>query len=355
MPDIDIDFCMNGRDEVIRYVADKYGRDNVGQIITFGTMKARAAIRDVGRSLRDSYGEVDRIAKLVPAGPNVTLEKAIQEEPELKKLQEGEAHQKKLLKIAQSLEGLSRHASTHASGVVISDRPLVEYLPLFKGTNDEVMTQFTMEEIEKLGLIKFDFLGLKTLTVIKHALALIEKTLGNQVDIDRIPLDDRATYQLCGEGKTTGVFQLESSGMKDLLRRLKPEVFEDLIALVALYRPGPLGSNMVEEFITGKHGKTKIKYVLPELKPVLQETYGVILYQEQVMKIAQILAKYSLAEADELRKAIGKKKAEVMAQHRERFIEGSKQTGINPALAEKLFDLIEKFGGYGFNKSHSAA
>ena len=355
MPDIDIDFCMNGRDEVIRYVADKYGRDNVGQIITFGTMKARAAIRDVGRTLGIPYGEVDRIAKLVPAGPNVTLERAIQEEPELKKLQEGEGHQKKLLRIAQSLEGLSRHASTHASGVVISDRPLVEYLPLFKGTNDEVMTQFTMEEIEKLGLIKFDFLGLKTLTVIKHALALIERTLGHQVDIDKIPLDDQASYQLCGEGKTTGVFQLESSGMKDLLRRLKPEVFEDLIALVALYRPGPLGSNMVEEFIAGKHGKTKIKYMLPELKPVLQETYGVILYQEQVMKIAQILAKYSLAEADELRKAIGKKKAEVMAQHRERFIEGSKQTGINPALAEKLFDLIEKFGGYGFNKSHSAA
>ncbi len=355
MPDIDIDFCMNGRDDVIRYVAKKYGRDNVGQIITFGTMKAKAAIRDVGRTLGIPYGEVDRIAKLVPAGPNVTLEKAIQEEPELKRLQEGEEHQKKLLKIAQSLEGLSRHASTHASGVVISDRPLVEYLPLFKGTNDEVMTQFTMEEIEKLGLIKFDFLGLKTLTVIKHALELIEKTLGQHVDIDKIPLDDQATYQLCGEGKTTGVFQLESSGMKDLLRRLKPEVFEDLIALVALYRPGPLGSNMVEEFIAGKHGKTKIRYLLPELQPLLQETYGVILYQEQVMKSAQVLAKYSLAEADELRKAIGKKKADVMAQHRERFIEGSKQSGINPALAEKLFDLIEKFGGYGFNKSHSAA
>ncbi|MCX5879121.1 MAG: DNA polymerase III subunit alpha [Deltaproteobacteria bacterium] len=355
MPDIDIDFCMNGRDEVIRYVAEKYGRENVCQIITFGTMKARAVIRDVGRALNIPYGEVDRIAKLVPAGPKVSLFKAMEEEPELRKLEEGEAHHKKLLTIARSLEGLSRHASTHASGVVISDRPLVDYLPLFKGTNAEVMTQFTMEQIEKLGLIKFDFLGLKTLTVIKHALTLIEKTTGRKIDIDKIPLDDQATYQLCSEGKTTGVFQLESSGMKDLLRRLKPEVFEDLIALVALYRPGPLGSNMVEEFIAGKHGKGKIKYFLHRLEPILKETYGVILYQEQVMKIAQILANYSLAEADELRKAIGKKKQEVMDRHQARFVEGATINGVNPNLASKLFALIEKFGGYGFNKSHSTA
>ena len=217
------------------------------------------------------------------------------------------------------------------------------------------MTQFTMEQIEKLGLIKFDFLGLKTLTVIKHALTLIEKTAGRKIDIDKIPLDDPATYQLCSEGKTTGVFQLESSGMKDLLRRLKPEVFEDLIALVALYRPGPIGSNMVEEFIAGKHGKGKIKYFLPRLEPILKETYGVILYQEQVMKIAQILANYSLAEADELRKAIGKKKQDVMGKHQARFVEGSALNGVNPNLASKLFALIEKFGGYGFNKSHSTA
>jgi DNA polymerase-3 subunit alpha len=355
MPDIDIDFCMNGRDDVIRYVADKYGRDNVGQIITFGTMKARAVIRDVGRVLSIPYGEVDRIAKLVPAGPNVSLEKAIQEEPDLRKLEQGEERHRKLLQIARSLEGLSRHASTHASGVVISDRPLVEYLPLFKGTNDEVMTQFTMDQIEKLGLIKFDFLGLRTLTVIKHALSLIEKTAGQKIDIDKIPLDDQATYQLCSEGKTTGVFQLESSGMKDLLRRLKPEVFEDMIALVALYRPGPLGSNMVEEFIAGKHGKAKIKYLLPQLEPILKETYGVILYQEQVMRIAQVLANYTLAEADELRKAMGKKKAEVMAQHKARFIEGASRNGVDPKVAERLFALIDKFGGYGFNKSHSAA
>jgi DNA polymerase III subunit alpha len=355
MPDIDIDFCMNGRDDVIRYVAEKYGRENVGQIITFGTMKARAVIRDVGRALNIPYGEVDRIAKMVPGGPNVSLEKAIEEEPDLRKLEQGEPLHRKLLRIARSLEGLSRHASTHASGVVISDRPLVEYLPLFKGSNNEIMTQFTMDQIEKLGLIKFDFLGLKTLTVIKHTLRLIEEKAGCRVDIDQIPLNDKPTYDLCSEGKTTGVFQLESAGMKELLRRLRPEVFEDMIALVALYRPGPLGSNMVEEFIAGKHGKTKINYVLPQLEPILKETYGVILYQEQVMKIAQVLAKYSLAEADELRKAIGKKKQEVMESHRARFVKGATLNGTHAALAQKLFALIEKFGGYGFNKSHSAA
>ena len=355
MPDIDIDFCINGRDDVIRYVADKYGYNNVGQIITFGTMKARGVIRDVGRSLNIPYGEVDRIAKLVPEGPGVSLEKAIREEPELKKLEEGQEKERRLLRISRSLEGLSRHASTHASGVVISDRPLVEYLPLFKGTNEEVMTQFTMDQIEKIGLIKFDFLGLKTLTVIKQALKLIKKTTGKEICIEKIPLDDEKTYQLCSEGKTTGVFQLESSGMKDLLRRLKPEVFEDMVALVALYRPGPLGSNMVDDFVKGKHDKTKIKYFMPQLKPILKETYGVILYQEQVMKIAQILSHYTLGEADELRKAIGKKKADIMAKQRERFIKGATKNNVVPKMAEKLFSLIEKFGGYGFNKSHSAA
>ena len=355
MPDIDIDFCINGRDEVIRYVAEKYGQENVCQIITFGTMKARGAIRDVGRSLNIPLREVDRIAKLVPEGPNVSLEKAIQEEPELKRLEEGEGPARKLLKISRSLEGLTRHASTHASGVVISDRPLMEYLPLFKGPKDEIMTQFTMDRIEQLGLIKFDFLGLKTLTVIKQALNLIEETAGSNVDIDGIPLDDEASYQLCSEGRTTGVFQLESSGMKDLLRRLRPGVFEDIVALVALYRPGPLGSNMVDEFINGKQGKVKIKYLLPQLEPILKETYGVILYQEQVMKIAQVLASYTLAEADELRKAIGKKKPEVMARHSDRFLKGVIDNSIDSKKAGKIFALMEKFGGYGFNKSHSAA
>ena len=355
MPDIDIDFCVNGRDDVIRYVADKYGRENVGQIITFGTMKARGVIRDVGRSLNIPYGDVDKIAKLVPEGPGVKLEKAIEGEPELKKLEKGEASERKLLKISRSLEGLARHASTHASGVVISDRPLVEYLPLLKGTNDEIMTQFTMDQIEKLGLIKFDFLGLKTLTVIKQTLTLIEKTTGQKINIDEIPLDDKATYQLCSEGKTTGVFQLESSGMKELLRNLKPGVFEDVVALVALYRPGPLGSNMVDDFIKGKHGKVRIKYMLPQLEPILKETYSVILYQEQVMKIAQVLANYTLAEADELRKAIGKKKQKELAKHKVRFLEGAKENNVDQTIAGRIFDLIDKFGGYGFNKSHSAA
>ncbi len=355
MPDIDIDFCINGRDQVIRYVAEKYGRDNVSQIITFGTMKARGVIRDVGRSLNIPLGEVDRIAKLVPEGPGVKLDQAIREEPELRALEEGEGPGKKLLKISRILEGLARHASTHACGVVIADRPLVEYLPLYAGSKGEVMAQFTMERIEQLGLIKFDFLGLKTLTVIKEALRLIEKTTNRGIELGKISINDAASYQLCSDGKTTGVFQLESSGMKDLLRRLKPEVFEDMIALMALYRPGPLGSNMIDDFINGKHGRGKINYFLPQLEPILKETYGVILYQEQVMKIAQVLAKYTMGEADELRKAVGKKKPELMAKHNAKFVEGATANGVEPKMAKKLFGLIDKFGGYGFNKSHSAA
>ena len=355
MPDIDIDFCVNGRDQVIRYVAEKYGRDNVSQIITFGTMKARGVIRDVGRSLNIPLGEVDRIAKLVPEGPGVKLDKAIREEPELSVLEEGEGPGKKLLQISRILEGLARHASTHACGVVIADRPLVEYLPLYAGSKGEVMAQFTMEKIEQLGLIKFDFLGLKTLTVIKEALRLIEKTTKREIELGKISLNDAASYQLCSDGKTTGVFQLESSGMKDLLRRLKPEVFEDMIALMALYRPGPLGSNMIDDFVNGKHGNGKINYFLPQLEPILRETYGVILYQEQVMKIAQVLAKYTMGEADELRKAVGKKKPELMAKHHAKFVEGATANGVEPKMAKKLFGLIDKFGGYGFNKSHSAA
>ena len=355
MPDIDIDFCINGRDQVIQYVADKYGRNNVSQIITFGTMKARGVIRDVGRTLNVPLSEVDRIAKLVPEGPGVKLDRAIREEPELKSLENGTGTSRKLLSISRSLEGLARHASTHACGVVISDRPLTEYLPLYKGSKGEIMAQFTMDKVEKLGLIKFDFLGLKTLTVLKEALKLIEASTGVKIDLNRISLEDKGTYRLCADGKTTGVFQLESSGMKELLRKLSPEIFEDIIALVALYRPGPLGSNMVDDFINGKHGKIRVSYFLPQLKPILKETYGVILYQEQVMKIAQVLANYTMAEADELRKAVGKKKPEVMARHRARFINGAKENGVSADMAEKLFGLIEKFGGYGFNKSHSAA
>lgn len=356
MPDIDIDFCMNGRDEVIRYVAEKYGKDCVSQIITFGTMKARAVIRDVARCLGIENKIADRIAKLIPPRPKITLEEAMEEEPELKKLwDEGDQRIKKLLSVSKALEGLSRHPSTHASGVVISDRPLVEYLPLYVSPRQEVMTHFPMEALEKIGLIKFDFLGVKTLTMISKAVELIREKRGIDLDMDSLDLSDEATYELCAEGKTTGVFQLESVGMKRLLRRLRPKRFEDLIAILALFRPGPLGSNMVEDFIEGKSGKKEIDYILPELKPILEETYGVLLYQEQAMQIAQTVADYSMAEADELRKAIGKKKEDIMAKHRERFIEGALKKGKPKEKAEHLFELISKFGGYGFNKSHSTA
>ena len=355
MPDIDIDFCMKRRDDVIRYVSKKYGKENVCQIITFGSMKARAVIRDVGRALDIPLKEVDRIAKLIPNSLNITLDEAIKSEPELQRLEKENGQIAKLLKISKQLEGLTRHVSTHASGVVIADKPLVEYLPLYKGAKNEIMTQFSMDRIEQLGLIKFDFLGLKTLTVIRHALDLIKEKRGIEIDIDHIPLDDPAVYQLCCDGKTTGVFQLESSGMKELMKRLQPREFKDLIALIALYRPGPLGSNMVDDFIKRKHGQVEIEYFHPSLEPILKETYGIILYQEQVMQIARVLAGYSMAEADELRKAIGKKKKEIMDQHRERFIKGAVENGVKRELAEYLFELIEKFGGYGFNKSHSTA
>ncbi len=355
MPDIDIDFCIKNRDKVIDYVSKKYGRENVSQIITFGTMKARAVIRDVARSLNMSYAEADRIAKLIPEGLNITLDEAIEAEPQLKAMEEGTDEERSLLRISRSLEGLTRHASTHASGIVISDRPLVEYLPLFRGPNGEVMTQFTMDQVAQLGLIKFDFLGLKTLTVIQDTLDLIKDTKGEAVNLEEVSMEDAETFQLMSEGKTTGVFQLESSGMKELLRNLKPGVFEDIVASVALYRPGPLGSNMVDDFIKRKHGEIKITFPLPELSEILTETHGVIVYQEQVMRIAQVLANYTLAEADVLRKAISKKRSEEMAQQKERFLEGTTRNNLDRNKAGHVFDLIEKFGGYGFNKSHSVA
>ncbi len=355
MPDIDIDFCIKNRDRVIDYVSEKYGRENVSQIITFGKMKARAVIRDVGRSLNMSYAEADKIAKLIPEGINISLDEAVDAEPQLKAMEEGTDDEKRLLRISRSLEGLTRHASTHASGIVISDRPLVEYLPLFKGPNGEIMTQYTMDQVAQLGLIKFDFLGLKTLTVIQDTVNLIEKTTGQAITLDEIEMGDNKTFQLISEGKTTGVFQLESTGMKELLRNLKPGVFEDLVASVALYRPGPLGSNMVVDFIKRKHGEIKKTYLLPQLAEILSETYGVIVYQEQVMRIAQVLANYTLSEADLLRKVISKKKADEMAQQKERFLAGTTENGLNSSKAGHVFDLIEKFGGYGFNKSHSVA
>jgi DNA polymerase III subunit alpha len=356
MPDIDVDFCINGREEVFKYVVNRYGgSDYVAQIITFGKLKTRAVIRDVGRALDIPLYEVDAIAKMVPDVLNISLDDAIAMEPRLSQLAEQKPEIADLMSICRVLEGLPRHASTHAAGVVMSDKPLVEYMPLYKGKNDEVLTQFDMVCVEKIGLVKFDFLGLRNLTVIENTLSLIADQGKPIPDIANLDLEDAETFHLLASGETTGVFQLESSGMKDLLVRLKPECFDDLIALVALYRPGPMESGMIEDYVARKHGKKSVEYLLPELESVLKETYGVIVYQEQVMKIAGVLADYTMADADDLRKAMGKKIAEMMAQHRERFIHGAVKKGIASLKAEKIFDLMEKFGRYGFNKSHSAA
>jgi DNA polymerase-3 subunit alpha len=356
MPDIDVDFCIDGREDVYKYVVDRYGGgDYVAQIITFGKLKTRAVIRDVGRALDIPLREVDAIAKMVPDVLNISLDEALKQEPRLAELAEKDPNVADLIQICRVLEGLPRHASTHAAGVVIADRPLVEYLPLYRGKKGEVVTQFDMKIVEKIGLVKFDFLGLRNLTVIANTLALIERQGKQPPDLDNIELTDIDTYRLLSAGDTTGVFQLESSGMKDLLVRLKPEVFDDVIALVALYRPGPMESGMIDDYVARKHGKKAVAYMVPELEPILKETYGVIVYQEQVMKIAGELANYSMAEADDLRKAMGKKIPEIMADHRQRFVQGAKDNTIPGDRAQKLFDLIEKFGGYGFNKSHSAA
>ncbi|MBO8128446.1 MAG: DNA polymerase III subunit alpha [Peptococcaceae bacterium] len=354
MPDIDIDFCFERRGEVIDYVFNKYGRDRVAQIITFGTMAARAAVRDVGRALGMSYAEVDRIAKLIPPELGMTIEKALETE-ELRQIYDRDPQVKKLLDTAIALEGMPRHASIHAAGLVISKETLTSYLPLYRTTDGGVSTQFSKDVVEELGLLKMDLLGLRTLTVIGDAVEMIRKQKGISVDIDNIPLDDPNTYNLLCLGETAGVFQLESSGMRNILRELKPEVFEDLIALVALYRPGPLGSGMVEDFIKRKHGQTKVAYLHPKLEPILNSTYGVILYQEQVMRIASDLAGFSLGEADLLRRAMGKKKPEIIAGLRSQFIEGAKNNGVDAGIAGQIFDLMAYFAGYGFNKSHSAA
>jgi len=353
MPDIDIDFCFERRDEVIEYVRQKYGEDHVAQIITFGTMAARAAVRDVGRVLGWPVAEVDRIAKLVPAELGITLDRALEVSPELRGLYQNSNRVRELLDTARAVEGLPRHASIHAAGLVITPEPLVRYIPLQK-TGDAITTQFPMQTVEELGLLKMDLLGLRTLTVIGHTVEMVRKQ-GKEIDIENLPLDDRKTYELLSTGESTGIFQLESSGMRSLLRSLKPERMEDIIALVALYRPGPLGSGMVEDFIQRKHGLVPVTYPHPDLEPVLKETYGVILYQEQVMQIAHLMAGYTLGQADELRRAMGKKKPEEMARHRNQFIEGAAKKGYDPGLAAHIFDLMEYFAGYGFNKSHSAA
>ena len=356
MPDIDIDFCMNRRGEVIQYVTQKYGRDNVAQIITFGTMAAKAAIKDVGRAMDIPYADVDRIAKMVPTTLNITLDEAIEESPPLREAYEKDSQIQELLDTARKLEGLVRNSGVHAAGVVISPRPLTELVPLHKTKNDEIVTAFDMVAIEKMGLLKMDFLGLTTLTILTDTLKLIQQTRGTPLTLEEIPLQDQATYEkVFHKGLTSGVFQFESRGMRDVLRRYQPSSIEDLTALNALYRPGPIQGGMIDDFIDRKHGRKKIEYELPELQQILQETLGVIVYQEQVMQIANRLAGYSLGEADLLRRAMGKKKPEEMAQQRERFIEGAAQRKYPPKKIEKIFDLMAQFAGYGFNKSHSAA
>ena len=359
MPDIDIDFCFRQRERVIDYVTHKYGRENVSQIITFGTMAARAVLRDVGRGLDMSYDQVDKIAKMVPAQPGqeITIDMALEEVKPLREAYEGDPKVKEMIDVAKRLEGLTRHASTHAAGVVITPKPIMEYCPLYKGTRegDEITTQWAKDEVEEIGLLKLDFLGLKTLTLIDDCLGSIERVTGERPDLEALPLDDPKTYELFCKARTSGVFQFESEGMKGILRRLKPERFEDLIALNALYRPGPIGGGLIDDFIGRRHGKIEVEYPHPMLEEVLEETYGVIVYQEQVMQIASKMAGYSLGDADILRRAMGKKKKEVMEAEAKRFVEGADKMGTPAAEAKKVFELMAFFAGYGFNKSHSAA
>ncbi len=354
MPDIDIDFCKERRGEVIKYVAEKYGEENVSQIITFQSMKAKGVIRDVGRVMGISYTEVDKIAKLIPNELDITIEKALSKEPRLKDAMKSDPRIADLIETARELEGLNRNPGVHAAGVVISDKPISAYVPLCK-SNDVISTQYSMKVLEKIGLLKMDFLGLRTLTIINEALRIINGTEGIDIDISAIPFDDPPTYELFSKGETIGVFQLESSGMRDILRKLKPQKFDDVAALLALYRPGPLGSGMVDDFIQRKNGLAEIKYDHPLLEPILKETYGIILYQEQVMKIVSSLAGFTLAQADLLRRAIGKKIPEVLAEQRKNFIEGAVKNNVKKDIAKKIFDQIEYFAGYGFNKSHSVA
>ncbi len=355
MPDFDIDFCKDRRDEVIRYVQDKYGHDRVAQIITFGKLEARAALRDVGRVLEMPYGQVDRIAKLVPFNPAkpVPLAKAIEEEPRLVEMRNSDEGVARLMDVALKLEGLYRNASTHAAGVVIGDRPLQELTPLYKDpASDMPVTQFNMKYVETAGLVKFDFLGLKTLTVLHDACQMI-RARGKSIDLEHVPLDDAATFAMLSKADTVGVFQLESGGMRDVLRKLKPDRFEDIIAVVALYRPGPMEN--IPSYINRKHGREQPDYMHPSLEPILKETHGIMIYQEQVMQIAQVLAGYSLGNADLLRRAMGKKIQSEMDAQRADFIEGAKRNKVGDGTASRIFDQVNKFAGYGFNKSHAAA
>jgi DNA polymerase III subunit alpha len=354
MPDIDVDFCQNRRGEVIEYVTRKYGREQVAQIITFNTMAAKASIKDCGRAMDMPYGDVDRIAKLVPATVGMTLDRALEEVPELAKVYENDKQIRELIDTAKKLEGLVRGAGVHASAVVIAPRPLTELVPLNRTKNDEIVTAYDMKSVEKMGLLKMDFLGLATLTVITDCLKLIEQTRQLKIDIEMVPLDDPETFKrVFHTALTSGVFQFESSGMRDILRRYKPDTVEELTALNALYRPGPM--DMIDDFIERKWGRRKVEFLLPELEGILKDSLGVIVYQEQVMRIANVLASYSLGEADLLRRAMGKKNAEAMAEQRDRFMSGAAALGLRQAPVAEIFDQMAKFSGYGFNKSHSAA
>jgi DNA polymerase-3 subunit alpha len=356
LPDIDIDFCGRRRDEVLSYVTNRYGQENVCQIITFGTMAARASVRDVGRALEVPLPEVDKIAKMIPPfGEEASIEGALKNIPQLKELRDKDAKIAHLLSVAQKLEGQVRHPSIHAAGIVITPKPLVEFMPLYQSVRGEVTTQFPMQDIEAIGLLKMDLLGLRNLTVIKDTVDLVKAETGDEVDLKNIPLDDKKTFEVFNAGNTDGVFQFESPGMKDLLRNFKPESFRDLIALNALYRPGPLKSGMTDEFIKRKNHPDRVSYEFPELEPILKETQGLIVYQEQVMQIATELAGFSMAEADILRKAMGKKVTGMMKAQKQRFVQGAKKKGLSQAKANKIFDQINYFAGYGFNKSHSAA
>jgi DNA polymerase-3 subunit alpha len=358
MPDIDVDFCVDRRDQIIRYVKEKYGNERVAQIITFGTLKGKQAIKDVGRVLGFSFAETDRIAKLYPApvqGRDHPLETALRLEPRLEELRNRSDSERRLFEYALRLEGLLRHASKHAAGIVISNRELVDDLPLFVDKDGAVLTQYAGSDIEEIGLVKFDFLGLKTLTLLNGVVERVQIGRGQELDLCALPCDEPATYALLCRGDTVGVFQMESAGMRRLLMQLRPTCFADLVAVLALFRPGPLDSGMVDEFIKRKHGKEPIRYLHEALEPILRETYGVIVYQEQVMQIAQVLAGYSLGDADNLRRAMGKKKSEVMAKERKRFLQGAARNGVPARLAREVFDQMETFAAYGFNKSHSAA
>ncbi|MDD3725794.1 MAG: DNA polymerase III subunit alpha [Candidatus Ratteibacteria bacterium] len=351
LPDVDVDFCDRRRDEVISYIREKYGKDNVSQIGTYGRMAARAVVRDVGRALGLTYGDVDRVAKLISPEPGTVLAEEISHNPDIKKIIESEERIKNLFDIALKLEGLTRHSSTHAAGLVITETPVYEYAPLFRASGGELATQYEMESIEKIGLLKVDVLGLKTLSVIEDSLNLIKERKG--IEIEDFPLNDKKTYQLLSRGESSGIFQLESKGMQRLLKDIEPQSFEDIIAILALYRPGPMKSGMVSEYIKRKKDPSCIVYDHPLLEPILKSTYGVILYQEQVMEIAHRLAGFTMGQADELRRSMGKKDVEAMEEKREMFVEGAKRNGVSEAVAKKIFEQIAKFAGYGFNKSHS--